>query len=212
MALSKIDVANMLTGEIPNANVATLGVAKGGTGLTSGTTNQFLKFTGSTTLASAADNQGGITETDQWRVSSGFNGSANPISSNWERNDSSGFSKIGTGMSESSGVFTFGATGIYLINWGFTAYSYGNARGINEKLEVTTNNSSYSEVSMCQTHINNVASITYINAGGSYIFDVTDTAQCKCRFEFVVTGDTTSYSGDSTYNENHHTFIRLGDT
>ena len=59
MALSKIDVANMLTGEVPNANVATVGVAKGGTGLTSGTTNQFLKFTGSTTLASAADNDSG---------------------------------------------------------------------------------------------------------------------------------------------------------
>ena len=34
----------------------TLGVANGGTGLTSGTTDQFLKFTGTTTLASAADN------------------------------------------------------------------------------------------------------------------------------------------------------------
>ena len=58
MALSKIDVANMLTGEVPNANVATVGVAKGGTGLTSGTSGQFLKFTGSTTLASSADNTG----------------------------------------------------------------------------------------------------------------------------------------------------------
>ena len=48
MALSKIDVANMLS--------ATLPVANGGTGLTSGTSGQFLKFTGSTTLASAADN------------------------------------------------------------------------------------------------------------------------------------------------------------
>ena len=52
MALSKIDVANMLTGATP--------VANGGTGLTSGTTNQFLKFTGSTTLASAADNAGKV--------------------------------------------------------------------------------------------------------------------------------------------------------
>ena len=60
MALSKIDVANMLTGEVPNANVATVGVAKGGTGLTSGTSGQFLKFTGSTTLASAADNAGKV--------------------------------------------------------------------------------------------------------------------------------------------------------
>ena len=46
MALSKIDVANMLTGATP--------VANGGTGIASGTSGQFLKFTGSTTLASAA--------------------------------------------------------------------------------------------------------------------------------------------------------------
>ena len=39
----------------------TLGVANGGIGLTSGTINQFLKFTGSTTLASAADNAGAFT-------------------------------------------------------------------------------------------------------------------------------------------------------
>jgi hypothetical protein len=60
MALSKIDVANMLTGEVPNANVATIGVAKGGTGLTSGTSGQFLKFTGSTTLASTALSAGKV--------------------------------------------------------------------------------------------------------------------------------------------------------
>ena len=53
MALSKIDIENMITGEV--------NVANGGTGLSSGTTNQFLKFTGSTTLASAADNAGGLT-------------------------------------------------------------------------------------------------------------------------------------------------------
>ena len=38
----------------------TLAVNNGGTGLASGTTNQFLKFTGSTTLASAADNTGKV--------------------------------------------------------------------------------------------------------------------------------------------------------
>ena len=46
MALSKIDVANMLTGATP--------VANGGTGISSGTSGQFLKFTGTTTLASAS--------------------------------------------------------------------------------------------------------------------------------------------------------------
>ena len=38
----------------------TLGVANGGTGLTSGTTDQLLKFTGSTTLASSAISTGKI--------------------------------------------------------------------------------------------------------------------------------------------------------
>lgn len=52
MALSKIDIENMVTGEV--------NVANGGTGLSSGTTNQFLKFTGSTTLASADDNKGKV--------------------------------------------------------------------------------------------------------------------------------------------------------
>jgi hypothetical protein len=52
MALSKIDIANMLTGATP--------VANGGTGLTAGTTNQFLKFTGTTTLASAAITTGKV--------------------------------------------------------------------------------------------------------------------------------------------------------
>ena len=52
MALSKIDVANMLTGATP--------VANGGTGLTSGTSGQFLKFTGSTTLASNAVSAGKV--------------------------------------------------------------------------------------------------------------------------------------------------------
>ena len=48
MAFATIDVTKGITGTIP--------VANGGTGLTSGTSGQFLKFTGSTTLASAADN------------------------------------------------------------------------------------------------------------------------------------------------------------
>ena len=52
MALSKIDISKMTTGTTP--------VTQGGTGITSGTTDQFLKFTGTTTIASAADNEGGL--------------------------------------------------------------------------------------------------------------------------------------------------------
>ena len=53
MAFATIDVTKGITGTIP--------VANGGTGLASGTTDQFLKFTGSTTLASAAVDPSGMT-------------------------------------------------------------------------------------------------------------------------------------------------------
>ena len=57
MAFAKIDVTKGATGTTP--------VTQGGTGLTSGTTNQFLKFTGATTLASAADNAGELVFIDK---------------------------------------------------------------------------------------------------------------------------------------------------
>ena len=37
------------------------------------------------------------------------------ITANLERVDNATFGKIGTGMTESSGVFTFPSTGIYLV-------------------------------------------------------------------------------------------------
>ena len=153
---------------------------------------------------------GGITEADQWRVTTGFSGGANPISSNWERNDSTGFSKIGTGMSQSSGIFTFPSTGIYLITWGYIAYSYGNARGINEKLEVTTNNSSYSSASEGYVFLN--ASNQYSSTVVSFIFDVTDTSTHKVKFVTYPQDASTTLMGDSSNHRTGVTFIRLGDT
>jgi len=52
MAFATIDVTKGITGTIP--------VANGGTGLTSGTTGQFLKFTGTTTVASSAVSAGKV--------------------------------------------------------------------------------------------------------------------------------------------------------
>jgi len=68
MAFATIDVTKGITGTIP--------VANGGTGLASGTSGQFLKFTGSTTLASAADN-GKIVQT---KMEGGYNWSGDASS------------------------------------------------------------------------------------------------------------------------------------
>tara|TARA_Y100001963_G_scaffold48662_1_gene68422 strand:- start:298 stop:945 length:648 start_codon:yes stop_codon:yes gene_type:complete len=110
-----IDLTSKVTGALP--------VGNGGTGISSGTSGQYLKFTGSTTVASAAVSAG-ITGYDKWKLGTSFTGDAQPITSNLSRCAYGEFSKIGTGMSESSGVFTFPETGLWKI--GFQAQFYGD--------------------------------------------------------------------------------------
>lgn len=84
MALTRLGLNQAVN--LASNTTGTLGVANGGTGLASGTSGQFLKFTGSTTVASAAVDAG-ISVAGQFRLTTGFTGSANPITSNWEEVD-----------------------------------------------------------------------------------------------------------------------------
>ena len=65
---------------------------------------------------------GGINEIDYWRLTSNFQGNAYHIQNNWERADSQLEDKKGTGMSESSGLFTFPSTGYYYVEFNLTGY------------------------------------------------------------------------------------------
>ena len=212
MALSKIDVANMLTGEVPNANVATIGVAKGGTGLTSGTSGQFLKFTGSTTVASAAVDAG-ISMAQTWRLTSSFTGSAQPVASNLEADDTYSQGAIGSAMTQSSGIFTFPSTGIYLIQAQGEFYYGGDSRYNQLIIEVTTDNSSYNEAAKSTGGIAQAeSSATHTNSSSFYIFDVTNVSTHKVRFTSSTSDSSVSVYGDTNRNFTCMTFIRLGDT
>ena len=183
MALSKIDVANMSTGITPLAN--------GGTGATS--------FTA------------GITEADQWRVTSDFTPGGN-VTANWERNDTN-FDKIGTGMTESSGIFTFPSTGIWYVTWDVTNFYNGNSRELQTRIAMTTNNSSYSNVVENGSFVQQTDSnTTYAHGNANVIVDISDTANRKVKFYFNNTGSVGSADGSSTENKTWATFIRLGDT
>mgnify|MGYP003145526034 CR=1 FL=1 len=70
MAFATIDVTKGITGSIPTANLPTIPVTKGGTGLTSGTTDQFLKFTGTTTVASSAVSAGKVLQVKEFHYTS----------------------------------------------------------------------------------------------------------------------------------------------
>ena len=160
---------------------------------------------GDNTFASA-----GITEADQWRLTTSFTGDANPIASNWERTDTSGWGNIGTGMTESSGIFTFPSTGVYLVSFNF----YGSATTaqlyVTASIEVTTNNSSYAPASYADTQF--YGGTSYNSSMSQYFVDVTDVANVKVRFVIDAVGTSTTTIGSSTNTGTGVTFIRLGAT
>ena len=151
---------------------------------------------------------GGITEADQFRLTADLT-SQGDITSNLERNDSTAFSKIGTGMTESSGVFTFASTGIYKVSATIRAYSSTNDV-VSIEIKVTTNNSDYSVVA--DAAVGDQSNSKSQTGTVSSFVDVTDTSNVKVKFRAGSLSSGTVIEGNSSYNKTVFEFIRLGDT
>ena len=165
------------------------------------------------TMALTSDISSGITMVDQWRLSADTNLSSNSfVTSNWERNDNSGWSGIGTGLTESSGIFSFPATGIYLIDFKARVSCAANDKIANFVLNITTNNSTYTEVVYASA--GNAASGTNAlgTASGHFIFDVTDVSTHKFRFETISFASGTNLAGATGYQSTGFVVLKLGDT
>jgi hypothetical protein len=153
---------------------------------------------------------GGITEADAWRISANavFAGAgASDVTANWERADTSGFDKIGTGLSESSGIFSFPSTGYYYINYfsSMTATSATTYMAI--QLMTTPNNSSYSTAS---SNYGNVIASGQTNNSASFILKVTDITNIKFKFQSERAG-TYTLLGSTSESRSGFSCVRLGD-
>ena len=193
-AILKVDTIQDTSGNnIINENANTITIGKSGD-----TVN----------LAAGATNNLGITEADQWRLTA-TKTDATDITANLERNDTN-FSVIGSGMSESSGIFTFPQTGIYLITAQGRWLSNGSASlYMGLLIKMTTDNSSYVNVSaVYESASTNAYANTYINS----IVDITNTSTHKLKFTRDAAGTQSQLQGDTDANYTAFTFIRLGDT
>ena len=167
------------------------------------------------TMALTSDiSAGGLEEVDIWHLTTDFTGDANPISSNLSRY-ATNWEKIGTGMTESSGTFSFPSTGKWQIEFiakYTTNPSNAAERNVLNYIQVTTNNSTYTQYAANSANMYSTA--TSID-GGAYtavLLDVTDTANIKVRFEIQEQAGTTKTQGNASYLRTFMTFKKLGDT
>jgi len=188
----------MLAGSIANSKLTNSSITLNGSAVSLG---------GSATTATT----NGITEADIWRITADLSGDQTPITSGWERADTDSQTYIGTGMSESSGTFTFPSTGKWLIT--FYASVINNSTSdylIALYVSATTNGSSYGNSAVAYTSVDR--STAYNNASVTLFFDVTDTSTHKIQFKAENLLASTILEGHTNQNETYATFIRLGDT
>ena len=160
----------------------------------------------------------GITVADQFRLTTSFTGGKQPIDSNLERVDTGGQGTLGSGMTESSGIFTFPSTGIYLVKYNFSVNTGNGTTATIDglctfQIYLTTDNSSYTSVARQSCGLHDPAGNVIENCGEiSTLVDVTDTSNVKVRFECDSINNSTTVQGNTDQSRTFFTFIRLGDT
>ena len=169
-----------------------------------------------TSITALPSGVGGITMIDQWRLSDHLTGSQNPISTNLERVDTRGFdTAFGSGMSESSGVFTFPSTGFYRVCAGFKFDENGSGADneINGAIEHTTDNGSNWYVSVYVTGMtfSSPTNSTTLQTG-EFIYDITDTSNQKIRFSVSNMLSSNRTIGNTNAGETFFTFMKLAET
>lgn len=167
-----------------------------------------------TSITALPSGVGGITEFDTWRLHTSFTGNVATIT-NWERDDTTyNFEKIGTGMSESSGVFSFPSTGKYLVTAVFSFFiSAGEANEAIFHIDVTANNgTNYGQVAVAKFGMNNSYNPRNFTSLARQLVDVTDISNVKVKFR--VQGSNVNVSANTSSNDNkfYINFMRVGDT
>jgi hypothetical protein len=210
-----LSVANGGTGA---STLTDHGVVLGsGTGVVSvtsaGTSGQVLTSNGAAADPTFQDAAGGgeaTDEADMWRIHTAYSGDANPMTANWERVDNAEFNHLGTGMSQTSGVFTFPSTGYWMIHFHAT-FTSDNTTGTNlTQIQVTDDGSSYwSGGGQGYQAISATGQNSSVES--HFMFDVTNTSTHKVRFATNVAGSNDTV-GETTTNYTYATFVKIADT
>jgi len=153
----------------------------------------------------------GITNAQQWRITAAQNNMDNGdhVTNNWEQADSYGYGGIGSAMSQSSGIFTFPSTGVWLVQFTYNGSDGTSQTYVGGQITSTTDNSNYSIAVQGNSSID---ANSYYTGTINFMFDVTNTTTHKIRFAVHCQNNGISLSGNTNRTDTGAVFIRLGDT
>ena len=166
---------------------------------------------GAVTADKASGTAKGLVMVDQWRKNASITGNQNPITG-WERVDNHFSLQGSAGMSESSGVWTFPQTGLYLVTYTGHGYLNGTTTYIGLYFSVSTDSgSSYESPSLGHAYFGAQGS-GYCGGSNQVVLNVTNVS--TFRFKIAFTSSNTSgvqLQGNTSRTLTNITFIRLGD-
>jgi len=229
-----ITLAKMASGT--DGNIISYDASGNPVAIATGSDGQVLTSTGagSPPAFEAVVGDGFIENADFWRLTGGFNGSENPVTSNWERaaSDQADFGEIGTQVYKHdgsttfdseirpSGTFTFPQTGMWLV----TAF----ANCVTASSTADNQSALIIKVSLDADAGTNGDGATYTERAAGFIalYSTTGYGSASCQLIVDVTNKTnvavqmgirdqsagTYSNGSSTANQTGMSFIRLGDT
>jgi|TARA_R100000081_G_C4744913_1_gene131090 hypothetical protein len=156
----------------------------------------------------------GITMIDNWIITSTYNtNSVANMTSNWARESAtlSNVGIIGSGMTESSGVFTFPTTGIYLVLGQLYAITNGGGRTYMGMMPQISTDSGSNFTTLLTGYQNGYQNNAYVFLQNAKLVDITNTSTHKMRFQTQMS-DNTNVVGSDSNKTTGVTFIRVGDT
>ena len=166
---------------------------------------------GAVTADKASGTAKGLVMVDQWRKNASVTGNQSPITG-WERVDNHFSLQGSAGMSESSGIWTFPQTGLYLVTYTGHGYLNGTTNYIGLYFSVSTDSGSSFESPPLGHAYFGAQGSGYCGGSNQVVLNVTNASTFRFRIYFTSSNSSQCIlQGHSDRTLTNITFIRLGD-
>ena len=160
---------------------------------------------------------GGITGAQNFRTTGDtvVTSGSNTLIASWEAIDETSSATIGSSVSESSGTFTIGATGIWLVQcmFSFSMTTTNKYFGVSMQFTADAWSNTQDVTNVSGSAARDSGTYYQMGSVSSEIFDVTDTTNHQVRFQgSCEETNGAKVTGSSSSTQSWCSFIRLGDT